>query len=35
MTKIKICGIKTIEASKIAANEGADYIGLVFVDGVR
>ena len=35
MTKIKICGIKTIKASKIAADEGADYIGLVFVEGVK
>ena len=35
MTKIKICGIKTVEASKTVIEEGADYIGLVFVDGVK
>ena len=35
MTKIKICGIKTIEASRTAAKNGADFIGMVFVDNVK
>ena len=35
MTKIKICGIKTIEASRTAAMNGADFIGMVFVDNVK
>ena len=35
MTKIKICGIKTVEASKTVIEEEADYIGLVFIDGVK
>jgi len=35
MTKIKICGVKTIEASRTAAMSGADFIGMVFVDNVK
>ncbi|MDP7232341.1 MAG: hypothetical protein QGG92_05635, partial [Dehalococcoidia bacterium] len=35
MTKIKICGVKTIEASRTAAMNGADFIGMVFVDNVK
>lgn len=34
-TKIKICGIKTPEAAWVAASAGADYLGFVFVEGVR
>lgn len=34
-TKIKICGLRTVEAAWVAASEGADYLGFVFVEGVR
>ena len=33
--KIKICGIKTEKAALCASKEKADFIGLVFVKGVR
>lgn len=34
-TKIKICGMRTSEAAWVAASAGADYMGFVFVEGVR
>lgn len=35
MTKVKICGLKKIEHAIIAAESGADFLGFVFVEGVR
>lgn len=34
-TKIKICGMRTAEAAQVAAESGVDYMGFVFVEGVR
>ncbi len=34
-TKIKICGMGSAEAAWVAASAGADYMGFVFVEGVR
>ncbi len=35
MTIVKICGLKDLENAMIAADAGADLIGVVFVEGVR
>ncbi len=35
MTKIKICGLQSIEHVLTAADAGVDFIGFVFVPGVR
>ena len=34
-TRIKICGVRRLEDALIAANAGADYVGIVFVPGRR
>lgn len=35
MTKVKICGLKKLEHALIATESGADFLGFVFVEGVR
>lgn len=35
MTKVKICGLRDLENTKVAVEAGADLIGAVFVEGVR
>ncbi|MBR1581035.1 MAG: phosphoribosylanthranilate isomerase [Selenomonadaceae bacterium] len=35
MTKVKICGIKTIEAAEAAVEHGAAFIGFIFFDRSR
>ena len=35
MTKFKICGLSHVDHVLAAANAGADYLGFVFVQGVR
>eukprot|EP00124_Ichthyophonus_hoferi_P000775 Ihof_evm2s32 gene=Ihof_evmTU2s32 len=32
---VKICGVRTVKAALVAAREGADMIGLIFVKGKR
>ncbi|HJP28474.1 MAG TPA: phosphoribosylanthranilate isomerase [Dehalococcoidia bacterium] len=34
-TRIKICGLRSAEASVVASDAGADYLGFNFVEGVR
>lgn len=33
--KIKICGLRDSDSALVAAERGADFLGFVFVDGVR
>ncbi len=35
MTKVKICGIKTLSDAKFAVDYGADAIGFVFAESIR
>ncbi|NQW20450.1 MAG: phosphoribosylanthranilate isomerase [Chloroflexi bacterium] len=34
-TRIKICGLRSASAAIVASDAGADYLGFVFVEGVR
>ena len=34
-TKVKICSVRTAEAALVAAEAGADFVGVNFVEGVR
>ena len=34
-TRIKIDGLRSAEAATVAADSGADFLGFVFLDGVR
>ena len=34
-TRIKIDGLRSAEAATVAADSGADFLGFVFIDGVR
>lgn len=35
MTRVKICGMRDSDNALVAARAGADYLGFVFVEGVR
>lgn len=35
MTRVKICGMRDCDNAMVAARAGADYLGFVFVEGVR
>ena len=35
MTRVKICGLRDARSAAAAADAGADYLGFVFVEGVR
>lgn len=35
MTRVKICGMRDSDSALVAAHAGADFLGFVFVEGVR
>ena len=35
MTRVKICGVRTVEAAIAAAESGADFVGVMFAESKR
>ena len=35
MTRLKVCGLRDVDNALVAADEGADFLGFIFVPGAR